>query len=340
MKRLTIFERLPVIYLVIFLCCEALTSNFASGAPQENILNKWKNAVINLECLVDYGIFTDWMKKDLQFEQKIRRALKVKQLQGIITADKYNRALQDTYELYDVFVQDLRSRGTAVFMKQDERLYLITARHVLEHEETERVYQSIFFPHRIDTMLSGSKIPIPRLQTWAVGPTKQQAYSFHPKVDLAIISLNTNATILFGKALSDILLSLGRSPISMQEVLDEPSSEVAEIFTVGFLDATSIVGKKKPFPSPHWDTEAVSEPTFSFGRIAMFHPKLEYFWCDVSIYPGSSGGPVIENGKLVGIVSAQPSIPGTGRIPFAKVIKAKYIKDLLDAQVKKDRLHK
>ena len=116
MKRLTIFERLPVIYLVIFLCCEALTSNFASGAPQENILNKWKNAVINLECLVDYGIFTDWMKKDLQFEQKIRRALKVKQLQGIITADKYNRALQDTYELYDVFVQDLRSRGTAVFL--------------------------------------------------------------------------------------------------------------------------------------------------------------------------------------------------------------------------------
>ena len=145
---------------------------------------------------------------------------------------------------------------------------------------------------------------------------------------------------MFGQRLADTFISLGRSPVSFQDIIDEPSSEGAEVFTVGFLGAISKIGKRKLSPaSIEWESDLVSMPTFSFGRISMLHPELDYFWCDMSVYPGNSGGPVIENGKLVGIVSMQPIISDTGRIPFACVIKAKYIKDLLKIQIQKDNLH-
>jgi hypothetical protein len=100
-----------------------------------------------------------------------------------------------------------------------------------------------------------------------------------------------------------------------------------------------------------WMSRCVSAPTFSFGRVSMLHHLLEFYWCDISIYPGNSGGPVIEDGKLVGIVSGQPFIeseivdeangtklPLTAhtRIPVGKIIKGKYLKELLDTQISKD----
>lgn len=62
----------------------------------------------------------------------------------------------------------------------------------------------------------------------------------------------------------------------------------------------------------------------------------------MSIYPGNSGGPIIEVDKIVGIVSAQPTIPVEEseelrtRIPFGKIIKAKFIAELLSIQEQKD----
>ena len=34
----------------------------------------------------------------------------------------------------------------------------------------------------------------------------------------------------------------------------------------------------------------------------MLHNTLPFFWADMSIYPGNSGGPVVANDRLVGIV--------------------------------------
>jgi hypothetical protein len=74
----------------------------------------------------------------------------------------------------------------------------------------------------------------------------------------------------------------------------------------------------------------------------MVHDELPFFWADMSIYPGNSGGPVIEGDKIVGIVSGQPTIPVEDseklrtRIPFGKIIKAKFIADLLSIQEQKD----
>jgi len=67
----------------------------------------------------------------------------------------------------------------------------------------------------------------------------------------------------------------------------------------------------------------------------MCHPALPFFWADISIYPGNSGGPVIEDDKVVGIVSAQ-AIWEDARIPFARVIRMEHVRPLLDEQRRKD----
>ena len=84
----------------------------------------------------------------------------------------------------------------------------------------------------------------------------------------------------------------------------------------------------------------------------MLHKNLEYFWADMSIFGGNSGAPVIEADKLVGIVSALATtalaasvaeddenfhVYGRTPLPFGKMIKAHYIKALLEEQIKKDQ---
>lgn len=75
----------------------------------------------------------------------------------------------------------------------------------------------------------------------------------------------------------------------------------------------------------------------------MLHDALPFYWVDMGVYPGNSGGPIVEDDRLVGIVSAQAmeSIDGmpdarTG-IPFAKIIKSRHLRALLDEQQQKDR---
>jgi S1-C subfamily serine protease len=74
----------------------------------------------------------------------------------------------------------------------------------------------------------------------------------------------------------------------------------------------------------------------------MLHDALPFFWADMSIYPGNSGGPVVADGRLVGIVSAQAMLPIDDlpdvhtSIPFARIIKARFVQALLEEQEKRD----
>ena len=80
----------------------------------------------------------------------------------------------------------------------------------------------------------------------------------------------------------------------------------------------------------------------------MLHDKLPFFWADISVYPGNSGGPVVANDRLVGVVMAQEKIPidnssdvekapdGYVRIPFGRIIKTRYVRPLIEEQEQKD----
>ncbi|EMW5170548.1 serine protease [Klebsiella variicola] len=315
---------------------------------------QWKKAVIHLECAAN--------SKSLDELDELFNELREKLDNGEISHDEYLES--DRYP-----TRDMRFHGTAVFLLHNERRYLLTARHVLfdqhssarEFEErtgrikektgayyehlcemaVNQIFNIIFRVPSLDEALSGVDVNSQEfLMNLGAGPADMQPYTFSsPDLDLAIISLDNRDS-----RFADSLINLGYSPISSDLISDNPSSEGAEVFTVGYPSATSLLSQIPQTPAiANWSAGYLSLPVFSWGKVSMMNPHLPFYWCDMSIYPGNSGGPVVENGKIVGIVSAQASVPIEGvpqsraRIPFGKIIKASFIKGLIEEQESKDK---
>jgi Trypsin-like peptidase domain len=178
------------------------------------------------------------------------------------------------------------------------------------------------------------------IRLWPV--TGSDSYSFsEPSLDLAVVSLEGNA--FEPPWVADGLEARGYAAIASEEFLDEPSAEGADVVTVGFPGATAVIGRKQANQDIRdWSSDLVSLPTFAFGRVAMLHSHLDFFWCDMSVYPGASGSPVIEQDRLVGIVSKQASLPAEEAsqpdrlLPFAKAIKGRHVVSLLDQHIEKE----
>lgn len=277
--------------------------------------------------------------------------------------------------------RDVRYQGTAVFLKHEGRHFLLTARHVLHDplgaqyhvEDTadffkdapedfresvltslregapNRIYSIIFRVPSLDEVLaSGPDEHREFLMNLEAGVSWLAPYTFSdPVLDLAIVSLDSR-----NRKFTAELLAQGYSPIAMEDIADEPTEEGTEVFTVGYPAATATLGQLNLSGlMQHWASASFSAPTFAFGRVSMLHEKLDYFWCDMSVYPGNSGGPVVEHDRLVGIIIKQAGIEGKildqsgselslvaeQRIPFAQTIKARHLRPLIAEQLAKDR---
>ncbi|HCT6797133.1 S1 family peptidase [Klebsiella pneumoniae] len=319
---------------------------------------KWKKAVINLECATDSEHVFDQLRKNEEWGLKYSK--------GEISFEEYTHQSR-------IKTRDKRISGTAIFIIHNERRYLLTARHVLfDQHSAQREYQEAIARHEImrrpinkddldnyyqeslwrifsiifrapslDEVLAEDGFKSPEF-LMNLGSELPHFYPYtfsQPDLDLAIISLDQR-----NKDFAEQLIDLGYAPIPSELIVDGPSEEGAEVFTVGFPGATSFITQMDQEPgNAHWSSSNVSLPVFSWGRVSMMHKQLPFYWCDMSIYPGNSGGPLIENGKLVGIVSAQAALPIDGapelsaRIPFGKIIKTEFVKQLLQEQEAKDK---
>lgn len=314
-------------------------------------LEKFKKAVVHLECAADSKSYEEQSRRQNELQQQFR--------EGKLSADALSKELLKLN-------RDYRSQGTAIFLQHENRRYLITARHVLYDvkagiggvvgpgsRSTNPIYYMIYRVPSLDNIINyGAKATNVFLMNLEAGPESMTPYSFSdPKLDLAIISLDAPLVKkIFNFA--DKLILLGHVPITIDDIADEPSGDASPVFIVGYLASTSNLVRLDRDP---WRSDFISLPTFSFGRVAMLHKSLPYFLSDISAYPGDSGAPVVEEGKIVGIVSKQAVSPSDiiqlideeniaptalkaiVRIPFSFAIKAKYIKDLLEIQKRKDQ---
>ena len=163
------------------------------------------------------------------------------------------------------------------------------------------------------------------------GGYDNSSYTFsEPEIDLAVISLKRETD--FVKDLE----TNGYQAVTIDSIWNYPLQEGDDLFCIGYPVTTSpIIKLNQPQAIKNWSSSTISLPTVSFGKIAMNNKLLTFFLGDLSIYPGNSGGPAINNDNLVGIVSAQPLFKNQN-IPFAYIIKINFLKTLLDEQIKKD----
>lgn len=377
--------RIPIVIL--------LSICFTISFGQDKVtLDKWKNAVVNLEVrTLDTNGYN---KFELELE-KYTDTMYSLQKQGRISLEH----LHDS--IFNFLEKNPRNRtisfsGTSIFIKKGNKRYLITARHVV-HDGSEagfRVkykedstydfdrisYDLLIAPNYNYTLKDTFRIrteEVPRNQktitfnkdgirtkkdtSWnekttrtvnlfgftAFGKSedlKKEYYPYtfsNPDYDLAVLSLD-NPNVHFGgpieyKNLGNYLEAMGYIAIPFSDISDAPSSEGKNIFTVGFPASTSIIKYLNLNKYEFMRSSIIySLPVFSFGKVAMVSKSLFYFWTDISVYPGNSGGPIIEDGKLVGIVSKQAIVDGV-RIPFGRIIKSEYIKELIKIQETKDK---
>ncbi len=317
------------------------------GATSE--CSYWERAVVHIECTTS--------PKDPRF---------LADATGSILLDADGKVL-----VVEEPVRSWRYQGTAIFVRHGDRRFLVTARHVLldtltgrkdsafavglakifeprteeesdryersyidsikyqKHQEiAEAIFPYIFrVPHLDETRRFD-----PYLVDLRGGPHGLTSYTFSkPDTDLAVISLD-----LRYKVFADQLEALGYKPISSRLFADGPTKDGLEVLSVGYPYAIStykrlfITSEDSTLHSPN-----LSHPACVFGRIALSSDKLRYFFCDMRTYSGSSGSPVIVNGKIIGIVVATPAV-NRERVLFAKTIKAKFVNHLLEEQTLKD----
>lgn len=327
------------------------------GITKGKFMDKWKKSVIHLECATDSEHIYDRIKRIDSLRKKLDEG-------------KINR--EEFVEQISAKSRDIRYHGTAIFLVHNKRRYLVSARHVLwdeysakrEYQEEidrnqdqqtqvpeilreyfdqrcmDNIFSIIFRVPSLDEVLQGKfDNNRPFLMNLGAGTSFTVPYTFSkPELDLAVVSLDQR-----NSRFADNLISIGHKPITLDDIDEGPSKEGTEVFTVGFPSSTALLGQiRQPPALTNWSSSYFSTPTFSFGRVSMLHDSIPFFWVDMSIYPGNSGGPVIEGNKLVGIVSGQPTIlveeseKLRTRIPFGKIIKTKFIADLLSIQEKKD----
>lgn len=323
-------------------------------------MDKWKKAIVHLECATDSEHIYD----------------RIKRIDGLRDKLKKGEILHEEFaEQISLRSRDIRYHGTAVFMINNKRRYLITSRHVLWDEDSakrelqeelnriqawpawpesnrailinsavqrgwNRIFSIIFRVPNLDEILQGNfEADQAFLMNLGAGASSTVPYTFSiPDIDLAVVSLDNR-----NSGFADKLVSKGYEPISLNNIGEKPSKEGTEVFAVGYPSSIAVLGQLSQHPAAaNWSSSYFSLPMFSFGRVSMLHNALPFYWADMSIYPGNSGGPVIEADKIVGIVSGQAWIPVEEskelrtRIPFGKIIKARFIAELLSIQEQKD----
>jgi Trypsin-like peptidase domain len=241
--------------------------------------------------------------------------------------------------------RDVRSRGTAVFVRRGGRRYLVTARHVLRPLEaapdSNDVHDAIFRVPSLDEAVAAAtpdQLQPAHLGVMAAGPTWMRTYSYDHQHDLAVIALDSphhsHARV------ADELDVLGYHPLDDHELGIEPEREGDEVMAIGFPGNVANLETVDRFePLQIWTSAKISVPIVRFGRIAMLHRGVDYFVTNIDVYPGNSGGPIIANGQLVGIILAQAGADTdttSVRAPMVYCVAARHVRDLVDTQRARD----
>jgi len=281
-----------------------------------------KNHLLNTLCitLLSYAAFaqthaTDQWKKAVVKIESVQQRYNPEQVDGFLKKklDSIGHVISQ-HETADIRgeISGIRDtlRGTGVLIADGSKIYLVTAKHLIKATELSNGAETITDQLTIAADASGKKTNEIPLLSLTTGLTRYKPFVLSSdKEDLVIISFQKNdykTNLVYMK-------QVGVVAVPIQAIAQMNGSEVSgDVFTVGF---PTISGSKKA--------------QVSNGKIVSANKQASNFKVDMAVYPGNSGGPVIKNDKLIGILSYQAGIItniDAALHPFAKANSATAIK--------------
>ena len=241
-------------------------------------------------------------------------------------------------------INKVRYAGSAIYFKNNDKYYLISARHVLEDTFSNfplHVYSTIFLRPNGSELYDGKTIDnFPQDATsleWVSEPSSGiYPFIFSPKnIDLVIVSLND--VPVYGQQFINTLNRYGYCPITIDDIDTigkiKPDDQLTAI---GFPDFSELRYKDIEKRNEYWQSWAVTIPAVTKGFVETL--TEEYLIGNIFIYHGFSGGPVISRtNKLLGINSAYFTLTTNNGQPTmnryksqnSKFIRAKFIMPML-----------
>jgi S1-C subfamily serine protease len=325
-----------LILLLLFLPLFAFSQKNLS---QDAVIKRWKNSVMNLECT----------RNRFSYDQ-------VQQIINNIKTDPAKKYSQDDLSKIEHQLQstDETITGTAVLVSDGKLRYLITAKHVLianspyYRSSQENISTRISITTNIDAY-NNKQLNDAMAMNLSAGPSSIRPFIFSQNdIDLGIISLQSDAT----KDLLEVIIKDGLQPIPINSIDTLNDHKEGELITALGFPSLSLIAQAQHPNKRLFQSSLIVSPVVTFGNIAMIHPILNYFIGDITVYPGNSGGPIVNNNKLIGIVSEQLSLKVetdlqnlidisdhiTTRGTLAKIIKASNIMKLLRQMQEKEKM--
>jgi V8-like Glu-specific endopeptidase len=277
----------------------------APGAGNELQADQWKKAVVKIESIQQRYNFD---QVDVILHNQTDTIKRLSQ------HEKYNTqgellTIKDTI------------RGTGILLADGNKIYLVTAKHLIKATENaannvETINDLISIKTNVDNKASNDI----GLMNLSENRVNLQPFIFSSdQNDIGIISFQKESY----KPILAYLKLEGCVPITVQSISNaDDTSTGDEILTVGF---------------PALQGNDHNSSIATKGTIASNSKTAPFFIANLNVYPGNSGGPVIENNKLIGILSFQSGISTNidatlhpyDKASSATVIKASAIPALL-----------
>ncbi len=305
-------------FRVLLICCLPGLLSCNSRKPgtdpvKVTDIKKWEKAVVNIECH-EASYTPEEIDEIILIERSQRR---------IFTGE------QELERRTSLGRETNLVSGTAIYFSDKGKKYLITAKHAIYDAEesrnssSPRIFKDISIRTPYDYFLK-KKVNNSSIPSTGYGPASPVFLS-EDVTDIGIISLQATLT----RFLIETLEEDGYVPITMSDI--DTSIKILtgdNIAAIGYPDISRIGFFQK---RNEYQSNVVVLPVSTYGNVAMTHEQLPYLIGDITVYPGNSGGPVIKNNKLVGIVSGQVLIPLhnssdlSSKGTLAKIIKASNI---------------
>ena len=264
----------------------------------DSAINKWIHATVNISCF--------------PHNTRLKNNISGKLLSGQISMNEYRKRIDSIDRNYSLRL------GAAIFLKAEGRHYLLTAGHLLSDSTAllpNQICKNILLVRNLsipDSIFDAGNFSSEDSGTWRRGkfnlelpetPYDSSFYIFSESGndDLCIVDLDAGKN---GKEFTGTLYQTGYIPVSVTDININCSIRTKQdILAIGYPDeAVFDYSASLPQADILRKSNRVSLPMVTKGQIASVSDTSNYFDSNIFVYKGNSGGPVIANNQLVGIV--------------------------------------